>query len=228
MEIENPKFLFENLLKLYFRDFNDDKTNTDYTHYVNVNEQQMSMCESKPFTESKPVNFDYDGDEEDVERLQHCHDFIDTSLNEEALEKKEIARRKLVSASIICTAFMTAEIIGGIMSHSIGKILFPTVFSKKIRSAILSDACHMFTDLSSFILSLIAIHLSKQKPTTKYNFGYSRIEVITAVFNVLFIWVITAALVMEAIDRVRNPDEYAIDGKVMLIVSSLAVFFNLT
>ena len=33
---------------------------------------------------------------------------------------------------------------------------------------------------------------------------------------------------MEAVERVREPDEFAIDGKVMLIVSSLAVFFNLT
>ena len=72
------------------------------------------------------------------------------------------------------------------------------------------------------------LFFSSKKPTNKYNFGYSRIEIITAIFNVLFIWVITAALVMEAIQRVKNPDEFKIDGKVMLIVSSLAVFFNLT
>ena len=69
---------------------------------------------------------------------------------------------------------------------------------------------------------------SSKKPTAAYNFGYSRIEIIVAIFNVLFIWIITAALVMEAVERVREPDEFAIDGKVMLIVSSLAVFFNLT
>ena len=86
----------------------------------------------------------------------------------------------------------------------------------------------MFTDLSSFLLSLIALSLSSKKPSRKYNFGYSRIEIIVAIFNVLFIWILTGALVKEAIDRIRMPDEYELDGKVMLIVSSLAVFFNMT
>ena len=86
----------------------------------------------------------------------------------------------------------------------------------------------MFTDLSSFMLSLIALSLSSKAPSRNYNFGYSRIEIIVAIFNVLFIWILTGALVKEAIDRIREPDEYELDGKVMLIVSSLAVFFNMT
>ena len=36
--------------------------------------------------------------------------------------KKNEAKRKLITASIICTFFLTAEVIGGIMSHSIGLI----------------------------------------------------------------------------------------------------------
>ena len=86
----------------------------------------------------------------------------------------------------------------------------------------------MFTDLSSFMLSLIALSLSSKAPSRNYNFGYSRIEIIVAIFNVLFIWILTGALVKEAVDRIREPDEFELDGKVMLIVSSLAVFFNMT
>ncbi|CBY35690.1 unnamed protein product [Oikopleura dioica] len=118
-----------------------------------------------------------------------------------------------MTASIICTIFLAAEVIGGLMSHSI---------------AILSDASHVFADMSSFILSLIAIHFSSKNPTRNYNFGYSRLEVIIAVVNVIFIWALTAALVVEAIARVRQPDEFELNGKIMLFVSSLAVLFNLT
>lgn len=50
--------------------------------------------------------------------------------------------RKLVIASIIGLTFMIAEIVGGIMSSSL---------------AILSDAAHMFSDLSGFIISIFAV-----------------------------------------------------------------------
>ena len=41
------------------------------------------------------------------------------SFQEEDWKKQE-AKRKLMTASIICTIFLAAEVIGGLMSHSIG------------------------------------------------------------------------------------------------------------
>ena len=49
--------------------------------------------------------------------------------------------------------------------------------------------------------SKIHLTLDIQNPTRSYNFGYSRLEVIIAVVNVIFIWALTAALVVEAIAR---------------------------
>lgn len=64
---------------------------------------------------------DYDGDEEANEAYSHCHDYASgRNSAAEAREKKEDAKRKLIMASIICACFMTAEIIGGALSHSIG------------------------------------------------------------------------------------------------------------
>ena len=64
----------------------------------------------------------YDGDEEN-EGMQylHCHNYSARRNDDEIREKKEKARKKLITASCICALFMTAEIIGGVMSHSIGK-----------------------------------------------------------------------------------------------------------
>jgi zinc transporter 2 len=72
------------------------------------------------------------------------------------------------------------------------------------------------------------LKVSSKKASRNYNFGYSRIEIIIAIFNVLFIWILTGALVAEAVNRIKYPDEFELDGKIMLIVSSLAVFFNMT
>ena len=64
---------------------------------------------------------DYDGDEE-TDQMQHlhCHNYTRKNNLDEIREKKEKARKKLITASIICSLFMTAEIIGGVLSHSIG------------------------------------------------------------------------------------------------------------
>ena len=67
------------------------------------------------------VNGGYDGDEEN-EGMQylHCHNYSDRQNEEEIKERREKARKKLITASCICALFMTAEIIGGVTSHSIG------------------------------------------------------------------------------------------------------------
>ena len=71
---------------------------------------------------------------------------------------------------------MIAEIIGGVTANSI---------------AILSDASHLLTDLSSFALSLIALRVTMWPKNQSYNFGYGRVELIIAFGNVAFIWVVT-------------------------------------
>lgn len=50
--------------------------------------------------------------------------------------------RKLVFASIIGFIFLIAEVIGGMLSSSL---------------AIISDAAHMFSDISGFFISIIAV-----------------------------------------------------------------------
>lgn len=77
----------------------------------------------------------------------------------------------------------------------------------------------------SFILSLIAIRVGQKPKTAEFTFGYLRLEIIVALFNVVFIWIVTGILVNEAIRRVNNPQD--IKGDMMLLLASSAVVFNL-
>lgn len=47
----------------------------------------------------------------------------------------------------------------------------------------MTDAFHMISDLSSFLISIIAIYFVRKKPTTKYLFGYQRAEVLGALLR---------------------------------------------
>ena len=130
---------------------------------------------------------------------------------EKAKQNKEnLALKKMVIVSLICILFMMAEIIGGLLANSL---------------AIISDAAHLFSDLSGFLISIFAIMIG-QKPANKiFTFGYHRAEVLGALTSVITIWILTCFLLKEAIDRIANPTP--IDAKIMLITSIFGLFCNL-
>ncbi|KAI8463510.1 MAG: cation efflux family-domain-containing protein [Monoraphidium minutum] len=119
-------------------------------------------------------------------------------------------QRKLVTACILCFIFMVVEIIGGWIAHSI---------------AIMSDAAHMLSDVSAFLVSIFAAWAATQPGTQLYSFGYHRAEILGALVSVLIIWLVTGALVVEAVQRTINP--VRVDGKLMFIISVAGIVFNL-
>lgn len=118
--------------------------------------------------------------------------------------------KKLAFVSGICLLFMVGEIIGGIMASSL---------------AIISDAAHLFSDIAGFLISLMAIFMTRKKATRKLSYGFHRAEVIGAVVSVSLVWAVTAYLVVEAVDRLKHPEP--VDGKIMVIVASLGLLVNM-
>ena len=59
----------------------------------------------------------------------------------------------------------------------------------------MTDAAHLLTDMSSFIISLVAIHLSERSPTKVLTYGWHRAEVLGALISIEAIWIMTAVLV---------------------------------
>ena len=105
---------------------------------------------------------------------------------------------------------MSLEFIGGYLAHSI---------------AIMSDAAHLLSDFSGFLISMFSIWIGTQPATGVLSFGYHRAEVIGALAYVLLIWGLTVWLVTEAIQRVINPVD--VDGKIMLITAGIGLLINL-
>jgi zinc transporter 2 len=120
------------------------------------------------------------------------------------------ALRKMIIISIICTLFLISELIGGVIANSL---------------AILTDAAHLCSDLSGFIISIIAIYIGKKKPNKTYTFGYYRAEVLGALISVITIWILTGLLLKEAYDRLITPSE--IKAGVMLLIAVLGLICNL-
>jgi len=140
----------------------------------------------------------------EVDRSLHCHQNRD-----EGIDKK--ARRKLISASVLCLVFMVAEVVGGVLSNSL---------------AIATDAAHLLTDFASFMISLFAIWMAARPKSQKMSFGWHRAEVLGAIVSVLMIWVVTGVLVYMAVLRIITR-EFEIKAEVMLITSGLGVLVNI-
>ncbi|CAE7350229.1 Slc30a2 [Symbiodinium natans] len=105
---------------------------------------------------------------------------------------------------------MLIEIVGGVLANSL---------------AVITDAAHMLSDVGGFIVSLVALQLSKMEATKEYTYGYKQAEVLGALLSVAIVWALTAVLLWEAIPRFFRPQP--VNGQLMFIIAAIGFGVNL-
>jgi len=206
--LNNQNNNFENRLIL------ENQTQTTSRAFNYYDATIKTACKSCPKTYKIDQEIDnLDSDTSDSSPLllekdimEHCHAAVPAKRPQVAK-----AKRKLTIACGLCLIFITGEIAGGYFSGSL---------------AIMSDAAHMFSDFTSFLISLLAIHLGTRKASKKYTFGLYRAEVIGALITVLIIWFVTGVLLYLACQRLVSGD-FQVDPNPMIAVASCAVIFNI-
>jgi cobalt-zinc-cadmium efflux system protein len=104
---------------------------------------------------------------------------------------------------------MVVELIGGFLTNSI---------------ALLSDAGHMFTHSFAITISIIAILIAKRPPCHHKTFGLYRAEILAAFINGIFLLVVVAIIIYEALLRLFSPLEVL--GFEMLIIALIGLAVN--
>lgn len=150
----------------------------------------------------------YDKNNEFMTVGQNDENFIGYRSMLEDVNNKVIT--KLMKVSIFCTVFMIIEFVGGWVSGSL---------------AIMTDAAHLLSDLSGFVISMFSLYIAMRPANFKLTYGYHRAEVIGALSSILIIWCLTVWLIIEAIKRLLNPQP--INGLIMLCIALLGLTFNL-
>ena len=120
------------------------------------------------------------------------------------------SERPLWIALMLTTAFLIAEIVGGILTNSL---------------ALISDAAHMFTDTAALAISLAAIRIGRRPADTSRTFGYYRFEILAAAFNAILLFLVAIYILFEAYQRLNNPPE--IESGTMLYVAAFGLVVNL-
>ncbi len=119
-------------------------------------------------------------------------------------------RRALALVLCLTTAFMVAEVIGGVVSGSL---------------ALIADAGHMLSDAVSLGLALGALSLARRPPTARMSFGFRRAEILAALANGVALVAISIWIFIEAARRMQDPPDVA--GGTALLVAVIGLVVNL-
>jgi cobalt-zinc-cadmium efflux system protein len=111
---------------------------------------------------------------------------------------------------VFTAIFMIVEAVGGWIAGSL---------------ALLADAGHMLTDVGALTLSLLTAWIAQRPPDDSKTYGYLRWEILAALVNGAALFGIAAWVVVEAIQRIQDPQPVRTD--LFLAVASAGLVVNL-
>jgi cobalt-zinc-cadmium efflux system protein len=115
-------------------------------------------------------------------------------------------RTALAITAVLCLV----ELIGGYLTNSL---------------ALMTDAAHMFTDVTALGLSLFALWMCERPASGTKTFGYYRAEILAALLNGIALCVIVVFIIAEAWRRLHDPP--AVAGGGMLALAGAGLLVNL-
>ncbi len=117
-------------------------------------------------------------------------------------------RRRLYLVLAIAVGYFALELVAGWLTNSL---------------ALFSDAIHMLTDIAAICLSLLTLWISARPANQGKTFGYLRAEILGALLNGLFLWLLVAFIWIEAFARLRHPEHVHGLGVMAVAVIGIAV-----
>ncbi|MBI4763275.1 MAG: cation transporter [Deltaproteobacteria bacterium] len=90
--------------------------------------------------------------------------------------------------------------------------------------ALISDALHNLSDFISIVISYAALKIGQREPSLSQTFGYRRVEVVAAVFNVAILFGAAFYITVEGWVRLRNPS--VIQGNLVIGAALLGIAAN--
>jgi cobalt-zinc-cadmium efflux system protein len=123
---------------------------------------------------------------------------------------REGSKRALKLVLALTSAFLVAEVVGGVISDSL---------------ALLADAGHMLSDTLSLGVALFAAWLAGRPGGPSRTFGYRRAEILAALFNGVTLVAISIWIFIEAGMRFGDPPD--VEAGLMLAIAVVGLLVNL-
>jgi cobalt-zinc-cadmium efflux system protein len=117
-------------------------------------------------------------------------------------------RNRLLIVLAVTALYCGAEFIGGYYSNSL---------------ALISDAVHVLTDIAALCLALLTLWISTRPASGDKTYGYLRAEILGALANGVFLWLLVIFIWVEAIQRLRYPHPVAGLAVIAIATAGLGV-----
>ena len=118
-------------------------------------------------------------------------------------------QRRLLIVLGVTSVYLVTELVGGYLTGSL---------------ALLSDAVHMVTDIAALCLGLLTLWISTRPASSLKTYGYLRAEILGALLNGLFLWLLVVFIWIEAVERLRNPQP--VSGLGVMAVAIIGIGVN--
>ena len=117
--------------------------------------------------------------------------------------------RAFIIGIILNGGFVTIEATYGIFANSL---------------ALLADAGHNLSDVLGLVLAWGASILSRRPPTSSHTYGLRRSSILAALFNAIFLLLVTGGIAWEAVQRFRAPS--SVEGSLIIGVAAVGIAIN--
>ena len=121
-------------------------------------------------------------------------------------------KERAALGSIVASASLTAaKAVVGLLTGSL---------------AILSEAGHSLLDLSATLLTYFAVRISGKPADAEHQFGHGKVESVTALAETALLFLLTAVVVWEALQRLAGAQPHAVEataGAFAVIVGSILI-----
>ncbi|QQE81582.1 cation diffusion facilitator family transporter [Alicyclobacillus sp. SO9] len=117
---------------------------------------------------------------------------------------------KMKTAFFLTVVILAAEVVGGLLSHSL---------------ALLADAGHVLTDIAAIGLSWFALKQAEKPSNQKMTYGYHRAGILAAFINGMTLILITIWILWEAYGRFNHPEH--VTPTWMFISAGIGLLMNL-
>jgi cobalt-zinc-cadmium efflux system protein len=118
-------------------------------------------------------------------------------------------QRRLLIVLGVTSAYFLTELVGGYFTGSL---------------ALLSDAVHVLTDIAALCLAMLTLWISARPASSAKTYGYLRAEILGALLNGLFLWVLVVFIWIEAFERLRTP--HPVSGLGVMVVAIVGIGVN--
>lgn len=91
-------------------------------------------------------------------------------------------------------------------------------------TALLADAGHNLSDVLGLVVAWIAAVLSRRQPTPRMTYGLRNSSILAALLNAVLLLIAAGAIVLEAIQRLFNPEPVA--SMTVIVVATIGIVIN--